>query len=89
MTGSNVDRRIADTLRSTTPAASSGYGPVLQAIARPQGNVYNAPVDFELVLKCLLTDFDRDQIRYAVIGGFALRVVRARGKSKPSQGAVR
>jgi hypothetical protein len=53
------------------PAATT----VLQAIARPQGNVYNARVDFELVLKRLLAEFDRDQIRYAVIGGFALGVL--------------
>jgi len=32
-------------------------------------------VDFELVLKTLLAEFDRDQIRYAVIGGFALAVL--------------
>ncbi|MGE5819725.1 MAG: nucleotidyltransferase family protein [Deltaproteobacteria bacterium] len=32
-------------------------------------------MDFELVLKRLLADFDRDQIRYAVIGGFALGVL--------------
>ncbi|MGE5303054.1 MAG: nucleotidyltransferase family protein [Alphaproteobacteria bacterium] len=32
-------------------------------------------MDFELVLKRLLADFARDQIRYAVIGGFALGVL--------------
>jgi hypothetical protein len=32
-------------------------------------------VDFELVLKRLLADFNRDQIRYAVIGGFALGIL--------------
>jgi len=44
-------------------------------IARPKPNVYNGGVDFELVLKTLLTEFARDQIRYAVIGGFALAVL--------------
>lgn len=44
-------------------------------IARPERNVYNERVDFELVLKKLLAEFDRDQIRYAVIGGFALAVL--------------
>jgi len=29
-------------------------------------------MDFELVLKALLTEFDRHQIRYAAIGAFAL-----------------
>jgi hypothetical protein len=46
-----------------------------RAIARPEGNVYNDPVDFELVLKRLLAEFDGDRIRYAVIGGFALGVL--------------
>jgi hypothetical protein len=32
-------------------------------------------VDFELVLKTLLAEFHREQIRYAVIGGFALAVL--------------
>ena len=45
------------------------------AIARPRCNVYNEPVDFELVLKRLLAEFDRDPIRCAVIGGFALGVL--------------
>lgn len=34
-------------------------------------------MDFELVLKKLLAEFGRDQIRYAVIGGFALGVLGA------------
>jgi len=45
------------------------------AIARHEGNVYNDRVDFELVLKRLLAEFDGDRIRYAVIGGFALGVL--------------
>jgi putative nucleotidyltransferase-like protein len=48
---------------------------VISPIARRQTNVYNAAMDFELVLKRLLADFDRDQIRYAVIGGFALGIL--------------
>ncbi len=32
-------------------------------------------VDFELVLKKLLDEFDNNQVRYAVIGGFALGVL--------------
>ena len=32
-------------------------------------------MDFELVLKRLLAEFDREQIRYAAIGGFALGVL--------------
>ena len=38
-------------------------------------SVYNSGVDFERVLKALLAEFDRHQIRYAVIGGFALGVL--------------
>ncbi|HZD40257.1 MAG TPA: nucleotidyltransferase family protein [Terriglobales bacterium] len=34
-------------------------------------------MDFELVLKTLLAEFGREQIRYAVIGGFALGVLGA------------
>jgi len=34
-------------------------------------------VDFELVLKTLVAEFDRLQIRYAAIGGFALGVLGA------------
>ncbi len=37
--------------------------------------VYNGRVDFERVLKALLAEFDRCEIRYAVIGGFALGVL--------------
>lgn len=44
-------------------------------IARLERSVYNEPVDFELVLKRVLAEFDRDQIRCAVIGGFALGVL--------------
>jgi putative nucleotidyltransferase-like protein len=32
-------------------------------------------VDFELVLKNLLSEFDKNQLRYAVIGGFALGIL--------------
>ena len=38
---------------------------------------YDSPVDFSQVLKTLLTEFDRRQIRYAAIGGFAMGVLGA------------
>jgi hypothetical protein len=37
--------------------------------------VYNEGVDFERVVKALLAEFDRNQVRYAAIGGFALGVL--------------
>jgi hypothetical protein len=35
-------------------------------------SVYNALVDFALVMKSLLSQFEQQQIRCAAIGGFAL-----------------
>jgi hypothetical protein len=49
-------------------AASAGF-----AALNP--TVYNGRVDFERVLKALLAEFDRCEIRYAAIGGFALGVL--------------
>jgi hypothetical protein len=39
-------------------------------------------VDFERVLKALLSEFDRHQLRYAVIGGFALGALGAERTTK-------
>ena len=38
---------------------------------------YDSPVDFSQVLNTLLTEFDRHQIRYAAVGGFAMGVLGA------------
>ena len=45
--------------------------------AGPDLNVYNDAVNFELVLRALIAEFDRLQIRCAAIGGFALGVLGA------------
>jgi hypothetical protein len=41
-------------------------------IAQGSGTTYDRAVDFERVLRALLEAFDRHQIRYAAIGGFAM-----------------
>ena len=38
---------------------------------------YDSDVDFEQVLRTLLTEFERHEIRYAAIGGFAMGVLGA------------
>jgi predicted nucleotidyltransferase len=48
---------------------------VRNSFASAAGNVYNRSVDFEIALKKLTEEFDRLQIRYAAIGGFALGVL--------------
>ena len=45
--------------------------------ARKGTSVYNSSVDFELVLRTLVSEFDRLQIRCATIGGFALGILGA------------
>ena len=45
--------------------------------AGSEANVYNVAVDFAIVLKTLISELDRLQIRYATIGGFALGVLGA------------
>lgn len=46
----------------------------MRRLARRRAWPYDTPVDFEQVLKTLLGEFERRQIRYAAVGGFALGV---------------
>jgi len=49
--------------------------PDIAGFAAPEATVYNDGVDFERVLKALLAEFERDRVRYAAIGGFALGIL--------------